>query len=79
MISIKDLLNKIKWDKSLDPDEFLIGYEDRIENTIIEIPYSAIKKVEKNFIVIEKDLEEVDIPLHRIRVVKQKGKIIWKR
>ena len=33
MISIRDLLNKIKWDKNLNPDDFKIGYEDKILKT----------------------------------------------
>ncbi|MBD3248498.1 DUF504 domain-containing protein [Candidatus Woesearchaeota archaeon] len=79
MQPIQDILNQIKWDKRLDPKDFKIGYEDKILKKIIEIPYNSIKDIENNFMVIEKDNKEIDIPLHRIRSVKQKDKIIWKR
>jgi uncharacterized protein (UPF0248 family) len=29
--------------------------------------------------IIEKNLEEASIPLHRIRVVKKKGSVVWER
>ena len=79
MIHIKDLLNKIKWDKSLNPNEYSIGYFDRISKKLVWIGFKQIKDIEANFLVLEKDNKEVNIPLHRIREVKQKGKQIWRR
>lgn len=79
MQPIKELLNKIKWDKRENPEDFSIGYLDRVQNKIIEIGYNEIKKIEGNFLVLEREGEEVYIPTHRIREVKRKGKIIWKR
>lgn len=79
MQSIKDLLNKIKWDKNLNPEEYSIFYIDRITKGLIEIRYNDIKEIGKNFIVLERHNEEVDIPLHRIRKVERKGKLVWER
>ena len=79
MITIKDLLNKIKWDKNLNPRDFSIYYLDRISKTLKRIKYPDIKKIEGNFIILEREGEETSIPLHRIRRVQQKGKVIWKR
>lgn len=76
---IIDLLNKIKWDKNLNKDEFSIVYFDRINKNKIEINFNKIKKIEGNFMVIERNQEEVNIPLHRIKQIKQKGNIIWQR
>ena len=78
MQPIKGLLNKIRWDKRENPEDYSIGYLDRVQNKIIEIGYNEIKKIEGNFLVLERDLEEVYIPTHRIKVVKKKDKIIWK-
>ena len=39
MISIKDLLNKIKWDNNEDPKDYSIFYLDRISNKLIKIKY----------------------------------------
>lgn len=79
MITIKDFLNKIKWDKRLKPEEYSIFYMDRVENKLIEIKYNDIKRIEGTFMIIDKDLEEVNIPLHRIREVRRNKKLVWKR
>ncbi|MBN2112160.1 DUF504 domain-containing protein [Candidatus Woesearchaeota archaeon] len=76
---IADLINKIKWDENENPEDYVIGYEDRISKKIVEIKFTEIKRIEGNFMVLERDLEEVDIPMHRIRVVKKQGNIVWER
>ncbi|MEK6961323.1 MAG: DUF504 domain-containing protein [Nanoarchaeota archaeon] len=76
MQTIRELLNKIRWDKKEDPYAFLIGYEDRLGKKIIEIPYPDIVKIDEGFMVLDEDTE---IPLHRVRHVKREGEIIWKR
>jgi len=76
---ILDLLNKIKWDKREKPEDYTMGYEDRVSGQVIEIKFADIKRIEGNFIIIEKDLEEVSIPLHRIRVVKKNDSVVWER
>ena len=77
MQSIKDLINKIKWDKRENPKDYSLIYIDL--NKKKELAYISIKRLEGNFMIIERNNEEVEIPLHRIREVKKKGKIIWKR
>ena len=77
MISIKNLINKIKWDKRENPADYSLIYIDLGKRK--ELPYTEIKRLEGNFMIIEKQGEEVEIPLHRIREVKKKGKIVWKR
>lgn len=76
---ILDLLNKIKWDKRESPEDYVIGYEDRVSKEIIEVKFTDIKRIEGNFMIIEKNLEEVSIPLHRIRVVKKNSSVVWER
>lgn len=77
MIYIKDLLNKIKWDKRENPDDYKIYFLDKKD--FIELKYKNIKRLEGNFMIIEREDEEVNIPIHRIRYVKKKGILIWKR
>jgi len=74
MISIKNLLNKIKWDKRENIEDYSLEYIDRIEKKNIEIRLKDIK-IEGDYIVSE----ENTIPLHRIRKVKKNGKVIWNR
>lgn len=77
MIPIKDLINKIKWDKRESPKNYSLVYIDLGKKK--ELAYTSIKRLEGNFMIIERNREETEIPLHRIREVKKKGRIIWTR
>ncbi|MBW2997783.1 DUF504 domain-containing protein [Candidatus Woesearchaeota archaeon] len=79
MITIEDLINKIKWDNREDPADYLLFYLDRITKKLVEIRYKDILRVEDGFIVLEREGEETNIPLHRIRKVTKKGEIVWQR
>lgn len=79
MITIKDLLNKIKWDKRENPADYIIFYYDRILKKLIHLDFKTIKKIENNLITLIKENEEINIPLHRIRRVIKKGKVVWER
>ncbi len=76
---ILDLLNKIKWDKKENPDDYSIAYFDRISNKKENIKYVNIKRIEGGFIVLDKKDEKPYIPLHRIKEVSKKGVVVWKR
>jgi len=77
MKPIQDVLNQIKWDKKLKPEDYSVEYIDF--GKLVSIPYAAIKRIEGLFMIIEKNGEETNIPLHRIRVVKKNGEVIWQR
>jgi len=77
MQPIKDLINKIKWDKRESPKDYSLIYIDLGKKK--ELSYTDIKRLEGNFMIIERNNEETEIPLHRIREVKKRGEIIWKR
>ena len=79
MTPIKDLLNKIKWDKAENPADYSAHYLDRISEKLIKIDFNQIKRVEGTFLVLYRGEEEVNVPLHRIREVRKKGDIVWKR
>lgn len=74
MIPIKQFLNKIKWSGKFNLKDIIIYYLDRIQNKLIEVRYENIK-IEDNFIIIE----DKQIPLHRIKEIRNKGVIIWSR
>mgnify|MGYP001587290988 CR=1 FL=1 len=78
MQPIKDLLNKIKWDKRENPEQYSIFYLDRILNKLIQIPYTKIKKLEGSFMVLSNE-EESNIPLHRIKKVMKNNIVVWER
>lgn len=74
MISIKEFLNKIKWSGKFKPEELTVHYLDRIQNKLIEIDYKDLK-IKGDFII----LEDTQIPLHRIKEIRKKGEIVWRR
>ncbi len=78
MITIKDLLNKIKWDKREKPEDYLIFYYDRVLDKLIHINFKDML-IKDDYIILIKDNEEINIPLHRIRKVMKKGEVIWER
>ena len=78
MIPIKELLNKIKWDKREKPEQYSIFYFDRILKTLMKIPYTKIRKIEGSFLVLDNE-KETNIPMHRIRKVVKDKVIIWER
>ena len=75
MITIKELLNKIKWDKRESPEDYTLYYLDRIEKKLKKIAYADIASIEGNFMVVG----DAEIPLHRIKQVRKKSKLIWQR
>ena len=79
MISIIDLLNKIKWDKKEKSEDYEIIYFDRILGKQMTIHYTKIQALENPFMVLKDKAKEVKIPLHRIQEVKKQNETIWKR
>ena len=77
MIPIKELINKIKWDKRENPEDYALWFLDL--DKLVEMKYTDIKNIDGNFMVVEKEGEEIEIPLHRIREVRKKGVVVWKR
>lgn len=79
MITIDELINKIKWDKRENPGEYSLFYIDRITKKLVEIKYTDIKMIDEGLIVLEREGEETNIPLHRIKEVRKKDVAVWKR
>ena len=78
MLPIRHLLNKIKWDKRENPEEYAIYYLDRILKKLIPIPYNKIKRLEGSFMVLD-NTYETNIPLHRIKKVTKNKVAVWER
>jgi len=79
MKTIKDLINRILWDKKEDKEDYSLFYIDRITKKDVEIKGRDIKRAEGSFIIVARDGEEAEIPMHRIRAVKKKGMVVWVR
>ncbi|MEM3154230.1 MAG: DUF504 domain-containing protein [Candidatus Woesearchaeota archaeon] len=75
MKPIQDVLNRIKWDKKLKPGDYTIEYLDF--GKLKAMAYTDIKRIEEGFMIVGAD--EAHIPLHRVRIVRKKGEIVWQR
>lgn len=74
MISVKHFLDKIKWDKRIDPKDYSIVYFDRVSGKEVEVRYNNME-VDNGFMKIN----DSSIPLHRVIKIKKKGKVVWER
>lgn len=82
MVPIQDLLNRIIWDKDFGQGNFEIGYYDRVEDKIIEVPFQRLMFTPGDhfsFQLFGPDGEECSIPFHRVRQVFKDGQLIWER
>lgn len=82
MITIRELLNRIRWDREYGRAEFAIGYFDRFEQRVIVIPLGEARFSPGDafvFQLLDLEGEPVSIPLHRIREVYRNGELIWRR
>jgi uncharacterized protein (UPF0248 family) len=82
VITIRALLDRIRWDPEFGRGEFTIGYYDRIERRVVSMPFARIQLVPGNhfsFTAIAPDGAAHDVPFHRVREVRRDGRVIWER
>lgn len=82
MIPIQNLLSRIRWDQEFRQAEFSIGYYDRLQRRLIEVPMRDLQfSAEDHFAVWITDSQGQphQVPLHRIREVRRNGLLIWQR
>ena len=82
MTPIRQLLNRIHWDRTFGQADFLIGYLDRIENRIILAGVREIRFPEDtpdSFEVLDAEGERHGVPFHRVKEVYRNGERIWQR
>jgi uncharacterized protein (UPF0248 family) len=82
MIPIRELHNRIRWDRQFAAADFRIGYYDRVDETIIVVPLNQVVQEPGDcFAVRVLDHAGVShlLPYHRIREVYRNDELIWKR
>jgi uncharacterized protein (UPF0248 family) len=82
MTPIQDLLNRIRWDREFGHAHFEIGYYDRIEKTLVRVPFESISFPEGEPFFLEAVAPDGivhSVPLHRVRAVWRNGTVIWQR
>ncbi|MFW6449571.1 MAG: DUF504 domain-containing protein [Nanoarchaeota archaeon] len=79
MLTEKEFLNKIKWDPRENIKDYALMYYDRVEKKLEELKITQVN-IQDNFFVFDNfEGETINIPLHRIRMIKKKEEIVWKR
>ena len=82
MIPIHELLNRIRWDREYGQADFVIGYYDRVADTLIRVPLRKLlfePGDHFSFDLYDDEGELHSIPLHRIKEVFRDGQLIWHR
>lgn len=82
MVSIVDLLNRIRWDKEFGRGAFVIGYEDHMLEHYVYVPFEEILFEEGNhfsFQIKNEMGQLITIPFHRVREVLKDKEVIWQR
>ncbi len=70
----RDALYRIKWDYGIAEREYVVHYIDRGSDELGEISFGEIE-LAGDFFAFGDSL----IPMHRIRKITCKGKIVWNR
>jgi len=82
MITIRSLLNRIRWDREYGRGEFTVGYYDRLAERVILVPLVMVHfDPDDHFSFRLTDVagEPLAIPLHRVCEVYRNGELIWRR
>ncbi|MBE0540111.1 MAG: DUF504 domain-containing protein [Verrucomicrobia bacterium] len=82
MVPIHELLNRIRWDPEFAKGDFQLGYYDRAEDRIIQVPLKEITYPEdspQTFQLVDIEGEVHRIPFHRVREVYRNAQRIWHR
>lgn len=82
MITIRALLDRIRWDREYGRGKFTVGYFDRIAGWIILVSLGQIRfdpDDRFSFRLTDAAGEPLAIPLHRVCEVYRNGVLIWHR
>jgi uncharacterized protein (UPF0248 family) len=81
METIRQLLNRIRWDKEFSRGDFEVGIYDRVEDAVDFQPLERLTMETGNRFSFDICIngEVLTIPYHRIREVRKNGECIWKR
>ena len=82
MITIRALLDRIRWDREYGRGAFALGYYDRLAGRIIVVPFAAVRfdpDDHFSFLLCDAVGAAHTIPLHRVCAVYRDGELIWQR
>jgi len=73
LVPVIEVMRRIKWDHSLQSQDFIVNYFDRVDERILSCPFdqpnNSVKGKEESFIFA--------IPEHRIMSIQYKERVVW--
>ncbi len=82
MVTIRELLNRIRWDREFGQADFALGYYDRLERRVIVVPLAELSfdpDDHFSFLLTDAAGQLHTVPLHRVCAVYRNGECIWQR
>jgi uncharacterized protein (UPF0248 family) len=82
MIPVRELLDRIRWDREFGKGRIEIGYCDHGAGAVVRVPLEALRFEEGNRFSFQLEAgggKVLSIPFHRIREVLRDGLPIWRR
>ncbi len=90
METVRNFLNKLRWDLKYQEHEYSIAYLDRIENVEVILPVVEIIDINQTHLTTNKcvlcqagKIFEIEmytyIPFHRIKKIYKNSKIVYSR
>jgi uncharacterized protein (UPF0248 family) len=77
-MKVREILNKVKWDKRMDFDQLEVVYLHRgVPNDLKKIYGREIAHIGKSFLSLK--AEGAEIPHHRIVKILYEGKVLFER
>lgn len=73
--SIREMLNKLKWDPRFEFSQVVVAYVDRFKG-IAEINAEEIESVGYKFLYLK---DGKAIPQHRIVEIRHRGEVVWRK
>ena len=76
MIPIHELLNRIRWDAEFAGGNFEPGYYDRVEERVIQVPFTEVsfpEEAAQTFQLTDAEGRRHRVPFHRVREVYRDG------
>ena len=82
MLTVQELLSRIRWDKDYAKGAFSIAYYDRVANVVKTVPFRELCFDNDDhfaFGVVDEVGEIHWVPYHRVRALYRNGEVIWQR
>lgn len=76
---LKELFDKITWDKKLNPADYRFHYKDRKVEELIVMPFTNIVKFDGMFITLANNEGFIQVPLHRVKKITKNEEVILER